>query len=88
MIEEASLFLTYMDESLLGVWRVRLQDKLDGVCNATLVHSYHRWLEDNLWDPAWKSAVWSHCQAGGTRLGYVYIDTLLIPRPQFSFLTW
>ena len=56
-IEEASLFLTYMDESLLGVWRVCLQDKLDGVCNATLVHSYHRWLEDNLWDPAWKSMV-------------------------------
>ena len=54
--DRGDLFLTYMDESLLGLWRVRLQNKLDSVCNATLVHSYHRWLEDDLWDPAWRNA--------------------------------
>ena len=53
--DSRGLFLTHIDKSLLGVWGVRLQDKLDGVRNATLVHPHHRRLEDNLRDPAWKS---------------------------------
>ena len=53
--DEGGLFLTHINKSLLGVRGVRLQDKLNGVRNATLVNPHHRRLEDNLRDPVRKS---------------------------------